>query len=84
MAKKPKPYMVIETKEEFDKIFKDIYNSGHQQGYHDGIASCLSTFLDTVLDYDGETLEEASAILAKRKRVEAIARANKKKEENHD
>lgn len=44
-----KSYVSYKTKEEFEKAFKDIYNSGKETGFDDGLAMGLS-FLYDILD----------------------------------
>lgn len=44
-----KSYISYKTKEEFEKAFKDIYNSGKETGFDDGLAMGLS-FLYDILD----------------------------------
>lgn len=42
MARKPKPYVVFETKEEFDKMFDKIRYDGRVEGFRDGSIWLLS------------------------------------------
>ena len=44
-----KSQVTYKTKEEFEKAFKDIYNSGKEDGFDDGLAMGLS-FLYDILD----------------------------------
>jgi len=50
MAARKKYYMTqkFETKEDFDKYFDKIYNSGYSHGMHDGRINALSYFLDVI------------------------------------
>lgn len=47
-----KPYMTIETKADFDKMFKEIYYSG----FEEGVASARAKILADILE--GFTVEE--------------------------
>ena len=49
MAKK-KPFLVVtyKTEEDFDKNFKDIYNSGYESGFEDGRVNALCEILNMV------------------------------------
>ena len=50
MARKPKPFMVFETKEDFDKKFDEIYHEGRVTGFKDGSIWTLSYIQELLKD----------------------------------
>ena len=77
MPRKKNPYMEFETKEEFDKIFDDIFNNGKKQGYEDGIVLGLSYFFDGGLDEAEETFKNGFDIRCRAMQVAADRRIAK-------
>lgn len=69
MAKK-KPYMVFETKEEFDKQFDKVYHSGEDDGFERGCAYMLSNLYQIIDDQSEEIQRSAQYILGKRRQDE--------------
>ena len=56
-----KYYMVskYETKEDYDKHFKDIYYSGYGSGYKDGMTEALSYVFECIDHFSHETQRDA-------------------------
>ena len=87
MAKK-KPYLVVtyETQEDFDKNFKDIYNSGYESGFEDGRVNALCEVLKmvdgnfSVVEIANATYENKTKAIAKW-RKEQKAREKQEKED---
>lgn len=53
-------YMVFKTKEDFDKIFKEIYDDGYNRGYKEGLATSLGYIYAAIdEDFDAETRQSA-------------------------
>ena len=50
MAKKQKPFAILNTKEEFDKCFNRVYESGRKQGFKEGRIWALSYFNELISD----------------------------------
>lgn len=50
MAKKKQPFMVFETKEEFDKAFDKAMLAGRKQGFKDGCVWVFSYFYELAQD----------------------------------
>ena len=67
MAKK-KPYMAIESKEEFEKLFKDIFSSGEERGFSKGVEYVLSFLFETIDEFDNEQRQCAQLILSERRK----------------
>lgn len=59
MAGRKKPFMRIETKEDFDKLFDEIWNEGRKHSFKEGRINALSYFLGTINERfkDGEITE---------------------------
>ena len=65
MPRKKKPYMEIETIDDFNKLFDDIFEKGKRNGLKDGIAIGLSYFFDGGLDEAEETFQNGFDIRCK-------------------
>lgn len=50
MAKKEKSFMVIQTKEEFDRIFDRVMSEGRAQGFKEGSIWTFSYFYELAAD----------------------------------
>jgi hypothetical protein len=55
MEKSKKPFAVLETKEDFDKWFNEIFEEGKKQGYEAGRINALSYIVGPIFDeFEGE------------------------------
>ena len=68
MAGRKQPYMKIETKEEFDKLFKDIYGNGKEEGFREGIEFVLSMLYELQDQFPHDYLRNAQYILSERRK----------------
>ena len=76
MASK-KYYMTIETKEDFEKLFNKIYNSGKDDGFKKGIEVGLAQFLRTInARFDDDMIRNASYIANEMDRKETMRKIN--------
>lgn len=56
----PKAYLVLNTKEEFEKLWKDAYNCGYHNGIHDGQVDALARAMFVVNEeFDEKLISEA-------------------------
>ena len=72
MAKSKKPYATWETKEEFEKHFEQIYNSGRESGFKEGLTTALSYILELLEDKfnDIDMQRNAEYVLSTRRKSE--------------
>jgi len=73
MAAKRKYYLTqrFETKEDFDKHFDSIYNSGYSEGIRDGRINALSYFLDVINEqFDDNESKSAAYEMGERHKAE--------------
>ena len=82
-----KYYMIcrFETKDDFDKHFKSIYDSGYAEGFEKGVATGLSLVYELLHSIDPKILNEAKWIASEREKTNAMKRIQdyekKRKEE---
>lgn len=70
--------MVIETKEDFDHWFDQIFNNGKEQWIQDGKATALAMFYYIInRKFDDETIINAQIIAGKLAKAEAIVKMKK-------
>lgn len=82
MAKKKKPYMVFETKEEFKKQFDEIYKSGKEDGFKDGCVWVLSYMYDLFDGMFSKEAMDAAHYEKQQRKIESWRRAVEEKEKS--
>lgn len=74
-----KPYMRIETKEEFDRLFHKVYFEGKQLGFEEGQKYALSIILESIYKhFSPETLNDVEYIIQTRKEQEFFKKMEEK------
>ena len=54
------PYMVLQTKEDFEKIFNQIHDLGYNKGFKDGLTHSLGYIMAAIdEDFDEDVRREA-------------------------
>lgn len=78
MAKK-KPYMILNTKEDFDKVFYSGYNCGYESGFESGRISAIIAF-DKMMDSTFSAEERSDAAYEHRRSAIAQWQKDRAKE----
>ena len=61
MPRTKKPFMSFQTREDFDKHFKQIYQAGYDEGFNRGKVIGLAHILVGIDDqFDSETIDDAN------------------------
>lgn len=55
-----KPYAVLDTKNDFEKWFKEIYHDGYEAGYKEGLVRALGHIYNTIDDHFDDEIKKSA------------------------